>query len=142
MFVVGRDLTDALRERIERLVVKTVLTIEPQLAHTYYMACSRSHGPKDGRRRRVERSSRCFELLGFDVLLDEHLRPWLMEVNHSPSFGTDTPLDAEVHSLPLTFDVLAANTNMELNLSLVLNFPLLAVLPQFQLSKDSNLRDS
>lgn len=37
--------------------------------------------------------SRCFELLGFDVLIDEGLRPWLVEVNHSPSFGIDSPLD-------------------------------------------------
>jgi hypothetical protein len=37
--------------------------------------------------------SRCFEILGFDVLLDEALHPWLLEVNHSPSFGINSPLD-------------------------------------------------
>jgi hypothetical protein len=35
----------------------------------------------------------CFEILGFDVLIDEKLKPWLIEINHAPSFSTDTPLD-------------------------------------------------
>ena len=40
--------------------------------------------------------SRCFELLGFDVLIDDELNPVLMEVNHSPSFEVDTRLDQEI----------------------------------------------
>lgn len=35
----------------------------------------------------------CFEILGFDIILDKHCKPYLLEVNHSPSFNTDTPLD-------------------------------------------------
>lgn len=34
-----------------------------------------------------------FEILGFDVLLDKNCKPWILEVNHSPSFKTDTQLD-------------------------------------------------
>ena len=35
----------------------------------------------------------CFQVLGFDVILDQHLKPEILEVNYTPSFSTDTPLD-------------------------------------------------
>jgi len=38
----------------------------------------------------------CFELLGFDIILQEDMKPILLEVNHAPSFATDSPLDYEV----------------------------------------------
>lgn len=40
----------------------------------------------------------CFELLGFDVLIDSDLKPWLLEVNLSPSLATDSPLDLTIKS--------------------------------------------
>jgi tubulin polyglutamylase TTLL6/13 len=38
----------------------------------------------------------CFEILGLDIILDQKLKPWLLEVNHSPSFTTDSPLDEKI----------------------------------------------
>lgn len=38
----------------------------------------------------------CFEVLGFDIFLDEALKPWILEVNHDPSFETDAPLDFKI----------------------------------------------
>ncbi|KAK3260052.1 hypothetical protein CYMTET_30976, partial [Cymbomonas tetramitiformis] len=88
--------TKKLMASINALVVKTIISIAPQLAHTYYTATSRVKAGS------YCHHSRCFELLGFDVLLDEDLKPWLMEVNHSPSFGTDTPMDEDIKArLPL-----------------------------------------
>ncbi len=40
----------------------------------------------------------CFELFGFDVLLDAKLKPWLIEVNLSPSLACGTPLDHRIKS--------------------------------------------
>ena len=37
-----------------------------------------------------------FELYGFDVMLDEKLRPWLLEVNTSPSLSSSSPLDKKI----------------------------------------------
>jgi tubulin polyglutamylase TTLL6/13 len=29
-------------------------------------------------------------------MLDDKAKPWLIEINHSPSFATDSPLDKKV----------------------------------------------
>ena len=42
------------------------------------------------------RGSRCFEVLGLDIMIDNHQKPWMIEVNHLPSFGTDSPLDLDI----------------------------------------------
>ena len=38
----------------------------------------------------------CFEVLGFDILVDDELKPWLVEINLSPSLNTDSPLDLKI----------------------------------------------
>ena len=73
------------QQRIRRTIVKTLCSVQPQLAHAYN-ECQPSDAKND----------MCFEVLGFDIMLDENLRPWLLEVNHSPSFTTDTPFDHKI----------------------------------------------
>ena len=38
----------------------------------------------------------CFELYGFDVLIDDNCKPWLIEINASPSLTTTTQKDKQL----------------------------------------------
>jgi tubulin polyglutamylase TTLL6/13 len=38
----------------------------------------------------------CFQILGFDILIDKYFKPYLLEVNCSPSFATDSALDYKI----------------------------------------------
>lgn len=80
----GKDV-DALWNDISDLIIKTLCASQPLLAHIYRSCQANDHT-----------NSMCFEILGFDVILDHKLRPILLEVNHSPSFTTDTPLDRNI----------------------------------------------
>ena len=53
----------------------------------------------------VPRKPWCFELFGFDIMLDEALKPWLIEVNCSPALGTTEKADYAVKE-PLLKDMM------------------------------------
>ncbi|NWH83811.1 TTLL7 polyglutamylase, partial [Aegithalos caudatus] len=72
---------------ISELVVKTLIVAEPHVLHAYRM-CRPGQAPGS--------DSVCFEVLGFDILLDRKLKPWLLEINRAPSFGTDQKIDYDV----------------------------------------------
>nr|XP_020460368.1 tubulin polyglutamylase TTLL6 isoform X2 [Monopterus albus] len=86
--------TEKMWNDIEDVIIKTLISVHPILKHNY-LTCFPSHTT----------GSACFEILGFDVLMDHRLRPWLLEVNHSPSFTTDSQLDREVKDA-LLYDTL------------------------------------
>jgi tubulin polyglutamylase TTLL6/13 len=80
----GHDVK-TLWEEIKKIIIKTFCSVQPILAHSY-----KSCHPDE------PYNNMCFELLGFDIMLDYKLKPWLIEVNHTPSFTTDTPLDRNI----------------------------------------------
>ena len=61
----------------------------------------------------------CFEILGMDVLLDTDLKPWILEVNHTPSFTIDSELDKKVKSELICDTLKLMNINMETKLNII-----------------------
>lgn len=76
-------------KNISDMITKTLLVSLPHLVHAYRMCRPCAPSGSD---------SVCFEVLGFDVLLDRNLKPWLLEINRSPSFGTDEKIDWDIKS--------------------------------------------
>jgi len=64
---------------IKDVIIKTIISVEPQIVHQ--MNINTKH------------KNVCFELYGFDVLLDSKLKPWILEVNVSPSLSSSSPFD-------------------------------------------------
>lgn len=74
--------THIIFQKIKDIAIKAILSAEPQ----YYNSVVRS----------TKYHNSCFELYGFDVLLDSNLRPWLIEVNVCPSLNSSSPLDKKI----------------------------------------------
>jgi Tubulin-tyrosine ligase family len=41
----------------------------------------------------------CFELFGFDVIIDSNLRPWVLEVNVLPSLSSSSVFDKRIKTM-------------------------------------------
>ncbi|XP_052605844.1 tubulin monoglutamylase TTLL4 isoform X2 [Peromyscus californicus insignis] len=74
--------SDIIWEKIKDVVVKTIISSEPYVTNLLKLY--------------VRRPYSCHELFGFDIMLDENLKPWVLEVNISPSLHSNSPLDISI----------------------------------------------
>ncbi|NWV69478.1 TTLL4 polyglutamylase, partial [Malurus elegans] len=74
--------SEAIWEKIKDIVIKTIIASEPYVNNLVKLY--------------VRRPYCCHELFGFDIMLDENLKPWILEVNISPSLHSNSPLDVSI----------------------------------------------
>jgi tubulin polyglutamylase TTLL4 len=72
---------DKIMDRIEKIVITTIMSV---------------HKRNSSGLQSLPNKNCCYELFGFDILLDSNLKAWLMEVNISPSMKSSCSLDFEV----------------------------------------------
>jgi hypothetical protein len=90
---------DLMMERIKDLLVKTIISAEQVIVTNWHRGASfqgRSFDVgSDGQCHGLPNQT-CFEVYGFDILIDKCLHPWLLEVNVGPSLSSSSPLDKRV----------------------------------------------
>jgi tubulin polyglutamylase TTLL4 len=75
---IGKEkIMDKIWKQVQDIVIKTVLSV----ADDYYKEVS------------LNKINSLFELYGFDIMIDEKFKAWLIEVNVNPSLHCSSPLD-------------------------------------------------
>ena len=78
---------DKIFEDIKEVLIKTIISVESPLV---------THSGS------LKYKSNCFEIYGFDILIDANFKPWLLEVNVSPSLSSSSPMDKYIKTLLLS----------------------------------------
>eukprot|EP01012_Entosiphon_sulcatum_P052492 TRINITY_DN7212_c0_g1_i1.p1 TRINITY_DN7212_c0_g1~~TRINITY_DN7212_c0_g1_i1.p1 ORF type:complete len:692 (-),score=95.13 TRINITY_DN7212_c0_g1_i1:63-2138(-) len=82
-YLLNRDVDwNAIQSQIDDVLIKTFVSIDSEV--------------KEQMRLMGANNRSCFELFGFDLMLDSNYKIWLIEVNIMPSLSCSTPLDKAV----------------------------------------------
>lgn len=71
--------------QIKSIVLKTLVSVEP----TIMLNIQKNPTTRNN----------CFELYGFDVLIDSNLKPWILEVNVLPSLSSSSVFDKRIKTM-------------------------------------------
>ena len=72
--------------QIKDVIVKTLIAVEPHIVGNIEKCPNKNRFS-------------CFELFGFDILIDANLKPWLLEVNVLPSLSSSSPFDKTIKTM-------------------------------------------
>lgn len=70
---------DLFWSRIYDVIIKSIISCENSIFNATKKTCIHN--------------SNCFELFGYDIMIDSDFKPWLIEVNLSPSLACESKLD-------------------------------------------------
>merc|ERR1719379_3157952 len=83
-------------ERIKDLIIKTLIAAESPIVNFWHQGANYSTSGVTSTQ--LGPNQTCFEIFGFDVMVDDKLKPLLLEVNTFPSFASSSPFDKRVKS--------------------------------------------
>lgn len=69
-------------DKITDIIIKTIICCEGPMTRLSHQNCKNDYTS--------------FELFGFDIILDENFKPWILEVNITPSLKSESDLDTKV----------------------------------------------
>lgn len=73
---------EAAMSQTKDVIIKTLISVEPHIVDNL-------------QRNRVN----CFEIYGFDVMIDADMKAWVLEVNVLPSFSSSSPFDKRIKTM-------------------------------------------
>lgn len=74
---------DPIFEKIEDIIIKSIISIEDKV----FPACTTSKSFNNS-----------FEIFGYDIMIDDTMNPWLLEVNMFPSLNVNSEFDLFIKS--------------------------------------------
>lgn len=87
-WLLSKDLNgEKLWRDIDDIIIKAFIAIHPILKDKFEELFPTHY---------KQNISACFELLGFDIIIDRAMKPYLLEVNRSPSFNITGEVDEKV----------------------------------------------
>jgi len=93
---IGQDY-DEMMTHIKDLIVKTLMAVDSPIVNTWHQGAN--YTTSGVAATQLGPNQTCFELYGFDVMLDDKLKPWLLEVNTFPSISSSSPFDKRVKTM-------------------------------------------